>query len=871
MSARRFSVVLALAGAVAAGWWLRRSEPPRPPPPAPRPFAGAKKARPDAPSAERAVPLVDAATNVTVKAPTFENAYKQLRKANWRTLTQPWKKQDKLPPRFLQILAFTTEQADEREPVNPDPKAWKPDERTWNLTKASFDVRESLVVPPPGEMRFAVSLPDKARLEVSYGVVSLPAATMTFEVAVHEAGKRTVVDTFRIPASRPHIWHDRKIDLAAFSRRDVEIELSTRTTYEGEDIPSGIFGSPTLVGDAPVTVPYNVLWFVVDAMRPDPLPQLHEPDRDERRKNAPLQPYEAWLNAMPTVVPNLDALARSGTVFVDTASAATWTRPGTVAMLVGARSSEVGLDTTDWVLNAESITNFYATKPPLFPLFLRGAGVAPAAFVNNFFMTGYARVGVDLGFFRMVDHRHDGFDTRKITKDVIAYVEAQKDRRFFAFVNYNSPHNPYEPPPRLRPRVPEPPVGPTDPNVRAYLAEIAKDDEAIGQVVDKLGELGLRERTIVVVTADHGETLSREHGLNVPGFGEGMGSTRFRHANAMYEETARIPVVFSMPGTIRADKRSKQPASNADIVPTLLELLGIERDARMSGKSLVPYLVGDAKEDPERPLVTEGRAARSVRIGKWRYVERDPLAREIASATIGHKVWKEELYDLESDPGERRNVADERREIVERMRAALADALRTSTAKDARESDSLAGSKHVARDLGQPAKYHLRFAGEGRSRRVAVTLRVRTSDKSPAKLSVVGVSVDAPEIRVAGIEADAAFTTLPKDLVGLEVEVFPSSARLEIDVSFDDKPLPPERVFSGRFGLAMPTLAKGVLDAEARRVATAETLPLLDPGLDWGMLLVRDPGLDTGIEGGSDEAMGEMKSLLEGWGYAKPK
>ncbi len=871
MSARGASVGLGLAAAAVAGWALVRGEPPVSPPPRPHVTTTSASAKVSGPLVERATPLVDLATNVSVRVPAFEAAYKQLRRSNWRTLTQPWRRLDRLPPRMLQVLAFPTELLEGPKPKGQDAKGWKPEERTWNLTKTSVDARESLVVPPPGEVRFAVHLPDKARLEVSYGVIALPTAATTFEVAVFDAGRRAVVDTLRVSASTPHTWYDRKIDLSAYALRDVEIELSTRTGYMGETASSGVFGAPIVVGEAQPPVPYNVLWFVVDALRPDVLAAYHDPERDEARRRATLDPFEAWLDAMPTVAPNLDALARSGTTFVDTASAATWTRPGTVAMMAGARSSEVGLDTTSWVLSSESVTTFYATKPALFPLALRGAGVASSAFVNNFFMAGYARVGVDLGFFRMVDHRHESLDTRKITRDALAFLEAQKDRRFFAFVNYNSPHQPYQPPPRLRGHVPPPPTGPRDPNVRAYLGEIAKDDEAIGEVLAKLTALGLRERTVVVVTADHGETLSRAHAITIPGLGDGIGSTRFRHANALFEETARVPIVFSMPGTIRADKRARTPASNLDIAPTLLDLLGIERDARMSGKSLMAHLLGDPPDELGRPLVTEGRAARAVRIGPWRYVERDPIAREIASPAAGRLLWKDELYDLDADPGERRNVVGEHPDVVERMRAALADALRTSTAKDARQSDSLAGSRHVPRELGQPAKFHLRFAGEGRARRVSITLRARTSDESAAKLSVRGVLVDAPEIRVAGAEADAAFSTLPRDLVGLEVEVSPSSARLEVEVTFDDRPLPAERVFSGRFGLSTPPLARGVLDAEGRRLATAESVPALDPALDWGMLIVRAPGLDTGIDGGNDEALGEMKSLLEDWGYAKPK
>src|SRR6185369_738985 len=124
--------------------------------------------------------------------------------------------------------------------------------------------------------------------------------------------------------------------------------------------------------------------------------------------------------------------------------------------------------------------------PPLLSLILRRQGVTTRAFVNNYFMVGYAPIGIDMAFERVDDHRYRTRDTFEITQDATRWIKENKDTRFFAFVNYNSPHEPYEPPAKFVDRVPGPPTGPKDKVAKLYIAEAAKDDEAIGVLMHTL-------------------------------------------------------------------------------------------------------------------------------------------------------------------------------------------------------------------------------------------------------------------------------------------------------------------------------------------------------------------------------------------------
>ncbi|MCC6644504.1 MAG: sulfatase [Polyangiaceae bacterium] len=861
------ALVVALTAAVVIA---RREGTPRSPPiPAPAPPTAASARAVPAPLASVAERLAAHPDRLRAELPRLDRAYPGFRKACWRSLPSPYARSSPLPRRALSIVALPSSR--ELGQKAEQASGWREDERTWNMSQASFELRESFVAPPPGTLRYRVRLPEGGRLEVGTAAVALPASSVTFEVAVRAAsGERAVVDQSRVSAGEPTAWHERVVDLSRFSGEEVELELVTTTRYTGDDPPTALWGTPTIVGRGPAPVPYSVLWIVVDALRPDVLAALHTPELDAARAAAALPPKEAWLPAMPTVAPNLDALAARGVSFADATSAATWTRPGTIALLAGARSTELGLDATPWVLPESTIQQFYSRRPPLVPLVLGGLGVRVEGFVNNFFLAGYARVGVDAGFPRLVDHRHETLDTRRIVRDAVAFLEARKDERTFAFVNLNSPHNPYDPPDRCLARVPPPPLGPRDPTVRKYLAEISKDDEAVGELLAALDRTGARERTLVVVTADHGETLSEDHDWLVHGLGKGQGSTRFRHANAMFDETTRVPLVLSLPGVLPEGRVVRAPVSTIDLAPTVLSVLGVPAPPRMTGVDLTPLARG-ADGPRDRPIVTEGRAARSVRVGRYRYVERDPAAREVSGPTLGHHVWREELYDLEADPGERRNVVADLPDVASRLREELGAALATSTTFDTKDSEALAATRHVRRPAGEPLRVRLRFVGAGRARRFALRGSLPAPEPGAPEPTVRGTVVAAePEaLRVDGRAFDLSLTSLPDAQVGVDLELSPSTAPLTWEVSLDDAPIPPELMFAGRYGLSLPALAAGLVGADARAFAVGEAVPRIDPRGDLGVFVVVAPGDVSVVDGARDEALQEMRGLLEAWGYAK--
>jgi choline-sulfatase len=176
----------------------------------------------------------------------------------------------------------------------------------------------------------------------------------------------------------------------------------------------------------------------------------------------------------------------------------------------------------------------------------------------------------------------------------------------------------------------------------AYYAAISYVDERIGEVLGALAESGLRDDTIVLFTADHGEFLG-ERGL--------------WYKMAFFEPAARVPLIVSAAGRLAAG-RVPEPVSLLDITPTLLDLCGLESSGDLDGRSLAPALIGAGAGDADvvAEYLAEGVTAPAVmlRRGHLKYVwcADDP----------------EQLYDLESDPNELVNLAGEQTTLCEELR-----------------------------------------------------------------------------------------------------------------------------------------------------------------------------------------------------------
>jgi arylsulfatase A-like enzyme len=179
-----------------------------------------------------------------------------------------------------------------------------------------------------------------------------------------------------------------------------------------------------------------------------------------------------------------------------------------------------------------------------------------------------------------------------------------------------------------------------------YYGMISLNDKYIGQMIDSLAASGLAKRTIVVVTADHGEMLG-DHGL-------------LFKAGYMYDEVLRTPLIFRAPGKLPAGRRVRGMTEGVDIMPTLLVLLSLKPSTRVQGRSLLPMVDG---KDPGRDEVhSEFPTTKVIRTADWKLVH-------YVGAPYG------ELYNLREDPHELHNLYDDRAhaQVRAEMKSRLAD------------------------------------------------------------------------------------------------------------------------------------------------------------------------------------------------------
>ncbi len=280
-----------------------------------------------------------------------------------------------------------------------------------------------------------------------------------------------------------------------------------------------------------------------------------------------------------------------------------------------------------------------------------GVGQLPDYWGNNYFDDTYFRGDRP--------HRYDGYCTDIWFDEALKFIEQVKDGPFFAHVSTNAPHHPYlvperyEVPYRDNPDIVHP----------AFYGMITSIDENFARLRRRLREWDLEQNTILVFMTDNGTSggCTVDEGEFVArGFNAGMRGKK----GSYYEGGHRVPCFVRWPaGNIRGGRDVPQMSAHVDVLPTLIDLCGLSaaEGVEFDGISLAPLLCGESRHlRGEREHFVQYRLGteppdkwdNAVLSGRWRLVR------------------GEELYDVRADPGQRRDVAGNHPEVVERLRAA---------------------------------------------------------------------------------------------------------------------------------------------------------------------------------------------------------
>lgn len=501
----------------------------------------------------------------------------------------------------------------------------------WNQT------RDAVVTKIP--VKLVQDFPPKnshQRLNLALGVVcggKTPGGGAHFSISA--SGKEIWKDDLSCPEFLQH--NDWRVAKIAEVRGRVELKITPR--------PSAPSASPAAAGETLGIVSAfletgenerrrpNIMLLLIDTLRAD-----HIGTYGYSRKTTP----------------NIDSIAADGVVFESATSQEPHTVPSTASILTGLYPANHGVVTIiDDTFNDSAVT--------LGERLMKG-GYITAGFTGTNIIIHFLKLG----------ERFETFDWRCAPKmnwqsaecmagRIIPWIEENKSRPFFLYAHFFDPHDSYNaPPPYAEMFCKAPPdnlgIGGGDlkgytrgflinfpmvefsPNDLEYLkcrydGEIAYVDSQIGKILEHLRATGILDNTILIITADHGEEFL-EHG-------------RLLHGQDLHGELTHVPMIFRYPPAI-GPGRIKTPVETVDIVPTILDLAGIQPSQGLDGRSLVPAIrAGDTGQPLRKALSwTDHITYRSVSIqaDNWKYIRTTfPSSRE--------------LFNLENDPDEKNNLA----------------------------------------------------------------------------------------------------------------------------------------------------------------------------------------------------------------------
>lgn len=399
----------------------------------------------------------------------------------------------------------------------------------------------------------------------------------------------------------------------------------------------------------------------------------------------------------------IDALAAGGVRYAHMTAQASWTKPSFATIFSSLYpSSHTAIGKPDRlpgavVTLAEALaasgyhTGGLANNVSISPAFGFEQGFADYAYLAPGYLFGAGEEASQLGLYqglRRVWARISGGriypqnfyqEAAVVNREAMAWLDKNKGTRFFLFLHYMDPHDPYFEHPyngrgvaRASDQDPDPARAPELDAL--YDGEVRYVDEQLGVLFDWLKAAGLYDDTLIVLTADHGEEF-QEHG-------------GWWHGQTLYEEQIEVPLIVKYPGGARAGSVVTDLARSLDVAPTILDAAGLPVPESMQGRSLwspgQPPAYVFAEED------LEGNVIYAVRTPELKLIR--------ANADNPRGLPVEELFDLGADPDEQQPISQPADELRAMLREALALAVERAVAAEAGDLDAIIQQK--LHDLG---------------------------------------------------------------------------------------------------------------------------------------------------------------------------
>jgi arylsulfatase A-like enzyme len=480
----------------------------------------------------------------------------------------------------------------------------------------------TLTAPPTAafvEERARVTVPSHAALHFAYGLAEASAVPgagpVTLEIVAAEHERPLWSTTVTPGTEGAHRWRDAMVPLDALADRTVTLRFRATPAGEAAAVLVPLWGDPTIVARGPRTpARRNVILISLDTLRADRV--------------------GVYGSYRPTT-PALDALAGEAAVLSETWAPWPETSGSHMSLFTSRYPSEHG------------VTSFITTPVAGIALLaerLRDAGYLTRAFTENGGV--WAHAGFARGFSAYGERRSPDFvyrgEAAATFADAAEWLESHTEQTFFLFVHTYEVHAPYAPPPEYQSLFAD--IPPREPVVLAsealaYDRETRHADTQVGRLMDAVRRLDLADRTIVIVTSDHGEEFG-EHG--------GRG-----HGRSLHREVLQVPLIVWAPGLI-PPARLAEPASLLDVAPTVLDLLGLPPDPGHRGRSLAAAL---RAATPDTAATERAIFAEVDRVDRGRRYRLLAIRRAGRTAILDVGDESVRCYGAD-DPGERHPTTD---------------------------------------------------------------------------------------------------------------------------------------------------------------------------------------------------------------------
>lgn len=535
------------------------------------------------------------------------------------------------------------------------------------------EYRETVVTRVPETIDWDVSLPAKPVLDLAVGTVEERPVTFRVLVGAGTADELLVERT----VSTPHRWEEVFMPLPDLAGRQVTLKLSLAAEDDGA---LGLWGSPAVRNlESPLAaasggppVPAGVIFILADTLRADRL--------------------DLYGHSRPTA-PFLKQMAKKGAHFEDVIAQASWTKASAVSLFTSLYPSSH---------NANDFLDRLPSSAVTLAEVYRAAGYATVGLSSVPFTGQFVNLHQGFETLHETDFLNESKNAREYVDRLARWLESHRGVPFFAFLHIFDPHSPYEPRSpfnaiwsdpqwhhehrfnqmQVRRFIEEPGLKVTGTPTRAELETAALDSAAyverelewydgairamdveVRRLFERLRELGLREKTLVVFASDHGEEF-HDHG-------------RMFHGQSIYGELINVPLILHYPPSIAEGTVVKETVELIDVMPTLLDFSGLTAPEQAQGESLRPLLVVGGRESWKRsPAFSEKPA--TTHFGT-------PAPRDTESTAILFEGWKLihnsrraagapefELYHRRDDPLDQNDVAAQNPDVVARLREHLA-------------------------------------------------------------------------------------------------------------------------------------------------------------------------------------------------------